>query len=313
MTDDSAFPGYQLFQNFVRGDAMIGLIADVPATERAMLDSLWAEAARANATAYRVLGDCYLATLRPLGAFEGISPRDAEARTWSAEAAAIVDADNDALQAAMRAYREAARLGDRGALVQLAKLSRSSSEANQRHALALLLALPDPSADELYLSGLVHHWLHELDASARLHHRAAELGSSDAKFELYVLYAQGLGVAVDPQASAAWLERAAADEHPRALYNVGAAHASGARGEPDMNEAAKYYRRAAQVGNGRAAATLAVMILGGDIEGTRAQAIEWLNRADELGFDTWQMLDAVGLDDPREGDGDGEGDDDDAG
>jgi TPR repeat protein len=302
MRDDTAFLGYELFQKFVRGDAMIGLIADVPATERAMLDSLWAEAARANASAYRVLGDCYLAHLRPLGAFEGIAPNDAAARPWSAEAAAIVDDDNDALQAAMRAYREAARLGDRAALVQLAKLSRSSSEANQRHALALLMSLPDPSADELYLCGLVHNWISELERSAELHQRAAELGSSDAKFELYVLYAQGLGVTADPDASAAWLARAAADEHPRALYNVGAEHASGARGEPDMDEAAKYYRRAAQVGNGRAAATLAVMILAGDIAGTRAQAIEWLSRADELGFDTWQMLDAVGLDDPRDQD-----------
>ncbi len=42
------------------------------------------------------------------------------------------------------------------------------------------------------------------------------------------------------------------------------------------------------------------MILAGEIEGTKEQAIEWLDRADEGGYSTWEMLDAVGVDDPRE-------------
>ena len=46
-----------------------------------------------------------------------------------------------------------------------------------------------------------------------------------------------------------WLDRAAEQGHPRALYNLGAALASGAKGEPDMKGAAVYYERAAKAGN----------------------------------------------------------------
>jgi hypothetical protein len=160
---------------------------------------------------------------------------------------------------------------------------------------------------EVYQLGLVQNWLGDLEASAKSHIQAAERGDLDAQFELYIYYAQGLGVAVDPAASQKWLERAAEGNHPRALYNVGAAYASGQRGEPDMKKAATYYERAAEHGNARAAATLGVMILSGDIEGTQERAIEWLDQADEGGYASWEMLDAAGLDDPRESE---DGDDD---
>ena len=42
--DEAFTQGRALFDGFVRGDAMIGLIADVPGTERAMLDALWTAA-----------------------------------------------------------------------------------------------------------------------------------------------------------------------------------------------------------------------------------------------------------------------------
>jgi hypothetical protein len=57
--------------------------------------------------------------------------------------------------------------------------------------------------------------------------------------------------------------------------------------------------RAAKVGNGRAAAMLAVMILNEELPGTKQQAIEHLNEADEAGFSSWDLLDAAGIDDPR--------------
>lgn len=299
MADDVDFlRGRQAFDNFVRGDAMIGLIADIPGTERAMLDALWTAAGRGSSAAFATLAECYLAALRPLGAFEGIDAADADTRPWSAEAAEIVD-DEPALQATLRALAEAARLGDRAARLQFAKLSRNSSDTNQRRALAMLGARPDPNAAELYQRGLVHHWLGELEASHASHVAAAEAGNADAMFELYILYAQGLGVAADAAASKAWLDRAAAAEHPRALYNIAAAFATGMYGETDMAKAAAYYERAANRGNGRAAATLAIMILQQEIDGTKEQATRWLDAADAHGFAAWEMLDAVGLDDPR--------------
>lgn len=304
MREDTFEHGHTLLQNFVRGDAAIGLIADVPAVEREMMEALWSAAARGHARAYAALGDCYLAYLRPLGAFEGVAPDDADDRPWSAEAAAICDDDNPALQAALRAYHEAARLGERDALLQFSRISRHSTEETQRRGLSLLAALPDPSAAELYQRGLVQHWLGDLEASAKSHHEAAERGDLDAQFELSIYYSQGLGVAADPAAADTWLTRAADGGHPRALYNLGAAYASGARGEPDFTRAADYYRRAAEHGSGRAAAMLAVMILTGDIAGTPTEAGEWLDRAEDCNFETWELLDAVGVDDPREQDDD---------
>lgn len=299
MTDDIDFlRGREAFDNFVRGDAMIGLIADVPGTERAMLDALWAAAGRGSAAAFATLSDCYLAALRPIGAFEGVDAADAERRPWSAEAAAIVD-DEPALQATLRALAEAARCGHRPAVAQFARLTRSSSDANKRGALAMLERLRDPSGPELYQRGLVLHWLGELEASHASYLAAAQAGDADAMFELYILHAQGLGVAADAATSKAWLDRAAAADHPRALYNLAAALATGSHGELDLAKAATYYERAANRGNGRAAATLGVMILQHEIDGTKERAAGWLDLADELGFPSWEMLEAVGLDDPR--------------
>ncbi len=299
LEDADYLDGRDAFDKLVRGDALIGLIADVPKMERKMLDSLWKAAARGYAPAYRTLGECYLANLRSLGAFEGIDPADADTRTWSAEAVAFVD-EEPPLQAAMRAFAEGARSGDSESLLQLARVTRSSSADSQRLALAMLQARSKPSAAELYQRGLVQNWLGELEPSAASHVAAADAGSVDAMFELHILYAQGLGVAADPTRSWQWLERAAALDHPRALYNVGAAHAAGTHGAVDMKLAAEYYERAAGKGNARAACTLGIMMLQHEIEGTAEQAARWLDTADDLGFSSLDMLDAVGLPDPRD-------------
>lgn len=130
--------------------------------------------------------------------------------------------------------------------------------------------------------------------------RAAEAGNLDAKFELSLYYGQGLGVPVDAQKAQAWLDAAADAGHFRALYNVGAAYAAGQRGDaPDLALAAKYYQRAADAGHGRAACTLGVMILTEELPGSKEDAIAWLDRAEGLNYPVWEMLDAVGLDDPR--------------
>lgn len=298
MRDDDFERGAALYQRFVRGDALIGLVADVPAMEAEMLAALWAAATAGNADAWALLGDSYLAALKPQGAFGGVDPDDADARPWPAEVAEIVD-DEPALAAALRGYAQAARLGRRAAVMQFARMARHSSADNQRRAHAMLVALTDPSAAELYQRGLVENWLGDVATSARTHHAAAERGDLDAQFELSLYYAQGLGVDADAAQAAAWLRRAADGGHGRALYNLGAAYARGDHGAPDMAEAAAYYRRAAAAGNGRAAAMLGVMVLSGDLAGTAADARRWLDDADAAGFASWELLAAVGLDDPR--------------
>ncbi len=290
--------GNTLLQNLIRGDAAIGLIADVPATEKQILTSLWEAAAKGHAPAFRRLAECALATFQTLGAFEGIYDEDAATRPWSAEAKAI-EADDEQIQTGLRALLSAYRLGDHSALIPFAKLTRQTPE-HQQLAAKLLREKQNPSSDELYVLGNVLLWLDEKEESAKVQLRAAEMGNLDAKFELSLYFGQGLGVDVDADKAQQWLDAAAEAGHFRALYNVGSAFASGQRGEPDLAKAAKYYQRAADAGHARAACTLGVMILTEEMPGSKEDASNWLNRADELGYPTWEMLDAAGVDDPRE-------------
>lgn len=291
--------GHEIYSRLVRGDAVVGLVSNVGAMQREMLDALWRSALRGDARAYERLASCYYSRLIPIGAFEGVDAADHLERSWSTAAARIEDEDFLPLQAALRCHYEAARLGDRHAATAFAQAARDSNRDNQELALRLLLALDAPSADEIYRTALVHHWLGNFVAAAELHHVAASAGSHDAEFELYIYYAQGIGVEKNEARSQDWLQRAADGDHPRALYNLGGACVRGAAGEPDFVKAADYYTRAARHGNGRAAATLGYMILNEEIDGTEAQAIEWLNLADESGYPSWELLATAGIEDPR--------------
>lgn len=296
--------GHELLQRFIRGDALIGIMANARDAQFEMTAALRRAANAGHAEAFYDLGRCNAAVLISIGAFDGVY--DEVEPTWSAEAAAIVD-DNAALQTTLRCFFEAARLGHRHAALAFANWTRHANEAAQRAAVAVLTSLSNDvdgttRGTELCQLGYVHTWLKQHALALPALQRAAELGNGNAIFELSIVYGQGLGVDVDPVAAQAWLERAAAVEHPRALYNLGAACASGRadpEGVPDFDKAAAYYERAAAVGNGRAAAMLGIMILQEEIEGSTALASSWLNAAEEHGFDVESLLDACELDDPR--------------
>jgi TPR repeat protein len=290
--------GNTLLENLIRGDALIGLIADVPGMEKQILTSLWESAAKGYAPAFRRLADCALASFQTIGAFEGIYDEDASERPWSAEAKAI-EADDEQIQTGLRAFFSAYTLGDNSALIPFAKLTRQAPE-HQQFAAKLIREKQNASSDELYVLGNVLLWLGEKEESAKVQLRSAEMDNLDAKFELSLYFGQGLGVEVDAAKAQQWLDAAADAGHSRALYNVGSAYASGQRGEPDLAKAAKYYERAAEAGHARAACTLGVMILTDELPGSKDDASNWLNRADELGYPTWEMLDAAGVEDPRQ-------------
>lgn len=292
--------GHDLFQSFVRGDAVAGLMSDVFDSEKRMMDALWTSAARNNPAAWTLIADAHIARVQAIGAFYGVDVDEAREATWPEAVRHVVDADNPSLQCALRAWYQASLLGDREATLHFAKMSRHSSEDNQRIARDALAGLADPSPAELYRLGLVHNWLGEMEASAKAHIAAAERGDADAQFELYIYFLQGVGVPADAGKAKSWLERAAAANHPRALFNIGARYASGEEGEPDKQKAAEWYERAAKHGSARAAATLGVMILTREIDGTREQCVAWLDQADDGGYPSWQALDFAGVDDPRE-------------
>jgi TPR repeat protein len=295
MTNDLDYEqGHELLQQLIRGDALIGLVADVPAMETAILTKLWSAAARGDRRAFRDLAEVYLAHLRPLGAFDGIYDPEVDARPWSPAAREIED-DDPPRQAGLRALFEASADGTEQAIIAFARATRESTAENRRRAVSRLLSVAAPSPALLYVLGNVQLWLGDKEASAATQHRAAENGDLDAQFELSLYYSQGLGVAVDVDEAKRWLHRAADAGHPRALHNLATQHA--ARG--DLAGAAAYYERAAGKGHARAACMRGIMILTDEVPGTPEEASTWLDRADELGFPTADLLESAGLDDPR--------------
>jgi len=284
------------YQRLVRGDGLIGLMS--PEEPSLMTDNLRQAAHDGSAEALRWLGDVYFAAAVPVGAFNGVESDDeADAPLWSAETQSITN-DHPVVQAALRAFNEASIRGDRKALSRLGHTSRYADSELQRRVLDKLLALPEPAGAELLLRGWMQNWLGDLEGSFTDVKRAAELGNLDAAFELSLYYGQGLGTDPDAEAAQQWQTQAAEAGHPRALYNRAAAFATGRQtGTPDPTAAAADYRAAALAGHGRAAATLAVMMHMGQVEADDPSG--WLDRADEAGFDSLAILEAVSIDDPR--------------
>jgi TPR repeat protein len=119
----------------------------------------------------------------------------------------------------------------------------------------------------------------------RLHQEAAARGNPDALFELFVYAMNGIG---EKQKAVFYLQEAAKREQPRAMANLGALHATGAMAgiAKDTEESARWYRRAADKGIGRAAAALGVMAMRGDgMPKDPGAAKAYFARAEELGFE----------------------------
>ena len=292
--------GKQLYDQLVRGDAMIGIVSDLPLHLAQMLGALRRAATAGDARAFAVLGECFFAVLVPMGAFDGVSPEEeSDAPLFSDVARTIVDEELPPLTFALRCFYEAAKRGDRAPLDRFAQISTRGPERAQRLALELLADLSLPTAREDFVRGILHAALGEHRESAAAHLAAARRGNADAAFQLSGIFAQGLGVETDPAASHAWLERAADANHRSALHNLAAAYATGTGCENDPAKAAELYESAAMLGHPGSAASLAYMILSGEHDAPEEDACHWLDTADEGGFDTAEMLRSAGLEDPR--------------
>ena len=98
-------------------------------------------------------------------------------------------------------------------------------------------------------------------------------------------------MAKDPTAAKAQFERAAAKNHPGALYNLGVIALQGQDGKaPDYKQAAQYFLRAANAGDDDAAYSYGVMLRDGkgapqDI----AEAVRWLKHAADDGIIAGQV------------------------
>jgi uncharacterized protein len=163
---------------------------------------------------------------------------------------------------AMAAYRKAADKGSTAAMVALGMLYESGSGVTKDDARARALfqraaaaGNPIGVTDLAALSNATGAALDPAQERAMLTN-AAEANSSDAQFQLGLMYANGVGGPKDDVAARSWFGKAAAQGNAEALDWMGSFAASGRGGPRDINAAKDYYEKAAALGNDDAKAEL---------------------------------------------------------
>ncbi len=120
--------------------------------------------------------------------------------------------------------------------------------------------------------------------AAQWFEEAANNGVANARYNLGVLYHQGLGVTQDTNKALNWYKAAAAQSHPEAQYNLGIAYIEGVGTSYSPEKAAANFESAARAGIMEAAYNLGLIHENGllgkpDVD----NAIYWYNRAAENG------------------------------
>jgi uncharacterized protein len=171
-------------------------------------------------------------------------------------------AANRQLLEAIAAYRKAAEKGSTSAMVELGvmlangsgvpkdegqarKLFERAAQAGNPRGIANLAALPDSSgmaSDPVKNRALLS--------------KAAETNSAEARYQLGLMMAEGVGGPKDDVGARALFEKAAEQNHPGALERMGAFAEAGRGGPQDAAAAKEYYRRAVAAGNEDAKAEL---------------------------------------------------------
>lgn len=203
--------------------------------------------------------------------------------------------------AALAAYKRAAELGsDYGAYLAAYNLYWTFRKYDDAYAYAQnALAGDDPDGAVRYLLGLMAYngrgRPKDVAASLALHLESAKRGNADAYFELFVYAMQGIG---DRNKAVFYLKQAGQRDQPRACANLGALYATGQLPgiEKDLSESIHWYKRAADLGIGRAAAALGVMAMRGEGMARDPDAAEaYFDRAADLGFELDEYLRANGV------------------
>ncbi|HEX2257951.1 MAG TPA: tetratricopeptide repeat protein [Afifellaceae bacterium] len=120
-----------------------------------------------------------------------------------------------------------------------------------------------------------HGVLRDDAEGARLFRRAAEFGEPVAMINLATAYEHGRGVEQDADEVAYWQQRAVGARQVQTMIRLGRLHV-----DSNPAEAARWYRKAAELGEPRAMYALAALLgQGPDVE----EAAEWFMRALETG------------------------------
>ncbi len=113
---------------------------------------------------------------------------------------------------------------------------------------------------------------------------AAENGIANARYNLGVLYHQGLGIDRDLGRALYWYREAAKLNHPEAQYNLGIAHIEGIGTDYDPLLAAAYFERAATQGIMEAAYNLGLIYENGLLgDPDQDEALFWYQMAADQG------------------------------
>jgi TPR repeat protein len=131
----------------------------------------------------------------------------------------------------------------------------------------------------------------DLAEAVRWYRLAADAGDRQATFELGVTLLTGApGVPKDRAAAKALLEKAAAQGHAGALYNLGVMAIEGEGSGPDFAKAADLFRRSAEAGNDDGSYSYGVLLRDGrGVPLDIAAAAHWLKRAAEGGIIAGQV------------------------
>ena len=113
---------------------------------------------------------------------------------------------------------------------------------------------------------------------------AAAAGNPNAMFVVATRYAEGDGVARDMEKAAIWYEKAANIGFAPAEYRIGSFYEKGTGVARDIAKAKEWYEKAAKQGNASAMHNLAVLYaMGADGKTDDASAARWFTAAAELG------------------------------
>lgn len=114
--------------------------------------------------------------------------------------------------------------------------------------------------------------------------QAAQNGVANARYNLGVLYHQGLGVRQDMSEAIKWYKSAASLNHPEAQYNLGIAYIEGIGVNYDPGKAAKYFEKAANGGIMEAAYNLGLIYENGLLGQSQPdEALLWYKTAADHG------------------------------
>ena len=129
---------------------------------------------------------------------------------------------------------------------------------------------------ELYRDGVSVR--RDLTEAMRWYKLAADRGDRQAQFALGIAHLNGSGAAKDRKVAQDWLEKAVAQDHAGALYNLGVLAIDAEL--QDFPRASGMFRKAADLGDMDAAYGLAVLYREGTgVPRDKAESVKWLKRA----------------------------------